>query len=119
MSNFAYSKDEVSKLAKYAFEPYMPGTKLKICITGAGGFIASHLAKRLKEEGHHIVACDWKRNEHMPVSSLYKHKKKRLPLFAFRDDVLRVGWGVPFFLLLWFLCLLFSRTSERINEIKN
>jgi hypothetical protein len=27
----------------------------------------SHLAKRLKSEGHHIVACDWKRNEHMPV----------------------------------------------------
>ena len=69
MSDFAYTKDEVSKLAKYPFEPYMPGSKLKICITGAGGFIASHLAKRLKEEGHHIVACDWKRNEHMSVSS--------------------------------------------------
>ena len=26
----------------------------------------SHLAKRLKSEGHYIVACDWKRNEHMP-----------------------------------------------------
>ena len=25
-----------------------------------------HLAKRLKSEGHYIVACDWKRNEHMP-----------------------------------------------------
>jgi len=37
---------------------------LRICITGAGGFIASHLAKRLKEDGHYIVACDWKRNEH-------------------------------------------------------
>merc|ERR1711977_72041 len=66
MSSFAYSKDEVSKLAKYSFEPYWPDEKLKICITGAGGFIASHLAKRLKEEGHYIVACDWKRNEHMP-----------------------------------------------------
>jgi len=29
--------------------------------------ICSHLAKRLKSEGHYIVACDWKRNEHMPV----------------------------------------------------
>merc|ERR1711977_736510 len=66
MSSFAYSKDEVSKLAKYSFEPYWPDEKLKICITGAGGFIASHLAKRLKEEGHYIVACDWERNEHMP-----------------------------------------------------
>ena len=28
--------------------------KMKICVTGAGGFIASHLSKRLKEEGHFI-----------------------------------------------------------------
>lgn len=45
-----------------------PEKQLRICITGAGGFIASHLAKRLKSEGHYIVACDWKRNEHMEVS---------------------------------------------------
>jgi nucleoside-diphosphate-sugar epimerase len=51
----------------YGTEPYWPEKKLKICVTGAGGFIASHLAKRLKEEGHHVVGCDWKRNEHMPV----------------------------------------------------
>eukprot|EP00879_Flechtneria_rotunda_P001307 GHRR01001457.1.p1 GENE.GHRR01001457.1~~GHRR01001457.1.p1 ORF type:complete len:394 (+),score=104.94 GHRR01001457.1:126-1307(+) len=54
----------VSKLAKYPFEPYWPEKKLRICITGAGGFIASHLAKRLKSEEHYVVACDWKRNEH-------------------------------------------------------
>ena len=49
----------------YGTEEYWPEKKLKICVTGAGGFIGSHLAKRLKEEGHHVVACDWKRNEHM------------------------------------------------------
>lgn len=38
---------------------------VKICVTGAGGFIASHLARRLKNEGHHVVAADWKRNEFM------------------------------------------------------
>ncbi|GIL74086.1 hypothetical protein Vretimale_4953 [Volvox reticuliferus] len=55
----------VSKLAKYPFEPYwLEKRQLKICVTGAGGFIASHLARRLKSEGHYIVACDWKRNEH-------------------------------------------------------
>lgn len=58
---------ESSKLAKFPFEPYWPDGKLRICVTGAGGFIASHLAKRLKSEGHHIIGCDWKRNEHMPV----------------------------------------------------
>ncbi|KAL6775771.1 SNE1 [Auxenochlorella protothecoides x Auxenochlorella symbiontica] len=54
-----------SGLAKYPFEPYWPSKKLRICVTGAGGFIASHLAARLKSEGHYIIACDWKRNEHM------------------------------------------------------
>ena len=58
---------ESSKLATFPFEPYWPDKSLKICVTGAGGFIASHLAKRLKSEGHYLVACDWKRNEHMPV----------------------------------------------------
>ena len=58
-----------SELAKFPFEPYWPEKKLKICITGSGGFIASHLARRLKAEGHYIVGCDWKRNEHMTVRS--------------------------------------------------
>lgn len=39
--------------------------QLRICICGAGGFIASHLAKRLKAEGHYVIAADWKRNEFM------------------------------------------------------
>jgi len=51
--------------SQYGAEPYWPAKKLKICITGAGGFIASHLARRLRSEGHYIVACDWKKNEHM------------------------------------------------------
>jgi GDP-D-mannose 3',5'-epimerase len=70
MANTTVAKEyyESSKLAKFAFEPYWPQDKLKICVTGAGGFIASHLAKRLRSEGHWIRAVDWKRNEHMPVS---------------------------------------------------
>jgi len=39
--------------------------KLKICVTGAGGFIASHLSRRLKAEGHFVRAVDWKENEYM------------------------------------------------------
>jgi GDP-D-mannose 3',5'-epimerase len=58
------SYEAVSSLAKYPFEPYWPTAKLRICVTGAGGFIASHLAKRLKSEGHYVIGCDWKRNEH-------------------------------------------------------
>ena len=43
--------------------------KMNICVTGAGGFIASHLSKRLKEEGHFIRAVDWKENEYMAQDS--------------------------------------------------
>ena len=42
------------------FELGASKSKLKVCITGAGGFIASHLAKRLKSEGCYVVAADWK-----------------------------------------------------------
>ena len=73
---------EVSKLSKYEFEPYWPDKKLKICVTGAGGFIASHLAKRLKSEGHYIIGCDWKRNEHMPVCASYQADLDGLELQA-------------------------------------
>jgi GDP-D-mannose 3',5'-epimerase len=52
---------ESSKLARFPFEPYWPQKQLRICVTGAGGFIASHLAKRLKSEGHHVVGCAPKR----------------------------------------------------------
>lgn len=46
-------------------ELYWPEKKLRISVTGAGGFIASHIARRLKSEGHYVIASDWKRNEHM------------------------------------------------------
>lgn len=40
---------------------------MRICVTGAGGFIASHLACRLKQQGHYVVACDWRHNKYMNV----------------------------------------------------
>jgi len=39
-------------------------TKLKVCIAGGGGFIGSHLARRLLNEGHEVVCADWARNEY-------------------------------------------------------
>ena len=30
---------------------------------GAGGFIAAHLAKRLREQGKYVIAVDWKNQE--------------------------------------------------------
>jgi len=41
--------------------------KYRICVIGAGGFIASHLSKRLKEQGHYVVSCDSRRNAEIEV----------------------------------------------------
>lgn len=62
MKEVVYGEYTASNLER---ELYWPQEKLRISITGAGGFIASHIARRLKTEGHYIVASDWKKNEHM------------------------------------------------------
>jgi len=33
--------------------------KIKVCVCGGAGFIGSHIAKRLLEEGHYVVVADW------------------------------------------------------------
>mmetsp|Transcript_3063 Transcript_3063/g.4906 ORF Transcript_3063/g.4906 Transcript_3063/m.4906 type:complete len:364 (+) Transcript_3063:91-1182(+) len=38
------------------------GKKLRICIAGGGGFIGSHLARRLHKEGHYVILADWAPN---------------------------------------------------------
>jgi len=35
--------------------------KMTVCVCGGGGFIGSHIAKRLKDEGHTVYCADWKR----------------------------------------------------------
>lgn len=39
-------------------------TKKRVVVAGGAGFIGSHLAKRLKEEGNHVVVGDWQVNEY-------------------------------------------------------
>jgi len=64
-------------------------TQLKICVTGAGGFIASHLARRLKAEGHYVIAVDWKENEYMP-QDMFCNEFKNLDLRAYENCKLAV-----------------------------
>lgn len=39
--------------------------QLRVCIGGGAGFIGSHIAKKLKEEGCYVICADWKDNEFM------------------------------------------------------
>lgn len=39
------------------------GEGTKVLVTGAGGFIGSYLAKKLKDLGYYVVAVDWKRHQ--------------------------------------------------------
>ena len=45
-----------------------PGEGAKVCIGGGAGFIGSHIAKRLKENGYHVTVVDWKKNEFMEIA---------------------------------------------------
>lgn len=40
---------------------------MKVCVCGGAGFIGSHIAKRLKDEGHYVVSADWKRCQYFDV----------------------------------------------------
>jgi len=91
------SEKTVSAYGEYTYaelerEPYWPSEKLRISITGAGGFIGSHIARRLKSEGHYIIASDWKKNEHM-TEDMFCHEFHLVDLRVM-DNCLKVTQGV-------------------------
>lgn len=43
---------------------------MRVCVAGGAGFIGSHLAKRLKSEGHYVIIADIKRNEYFNEEDL-------------------------------------------------
>lgn len=40
------------------------GDKPIVAVAGGGGFIGSHIAKKLYEDGHYVICSDWKKNEY-------------------------------------------------------
>lgn len=40
------------------------GKPVKVLIAGGAGFIGSHLARRLKNAGHHVICADWRINDY-------------------------------------------------------
>lgn len=44
-------------------------TQKKVLVCGAGGFIGSHLVKRLKQEGHFVIGADLKLPEFSPTAA--------------------------------------------------
>lgn len=59
-----------------------PKVKHTVCVGGGAGFIGSHLAKRLKEEGHHVIVADWVRNKFFKEED-FCHEFKLLDLRTF------------------------------------
>ncbi|KAK4388308.1 GDP-mannose 3,5-epimerase 2 [Sesamum angolense] len=72
-------------------EPYWLSQKLRISNTGAGGFIASHIARHLKSEVHFIIASDWKKNKLM-TEDIFSHEFHLVDLMM--DYCLKVTKGV-------------------------
>ena len=54
------------------------GEGKKVCVGGGAGFIGSHIAKRLKQNGWYVVVVDWKENEFMEMLFHQLPKTKEL-----------------------------------------
>jgi len=65
--------------------------KKRVVVAGGAGFIGSHLAKRLKEEGNHVVVGDWQVNEYFKQED-YCDEFYKIDL-RFLDECLKLTKG--------------------------
>lgn len=67
--------------------------KRRVLVAGGGGFIGSHLARRLKQEGKSYVICaDWEENKYFPQDE-FCHEFHKIDLRTL-DNCLKVCQGI-------------------------
>ncbi|MEO1941306.1 MAG: GDP-mannose 4,6-dehydratase, partial [Campylobacterales bacterium] len=60
---------------------------MKVLVTGVGGFIGFHLAKRLLEEGFSVVGVDNLNNYYSPILKLARLEKLGVPITQIGEGI--------------------------------
>lgn len=68
-------------LEGYQHHPYIQAILARIkpvtaLVCGVSGFIGSHLGRRLKNEGFHVIGADWRDSEFLPTEQICHEFKK-------------------------------------------
>ena len=105
-SSFPYPSPNTfcEKLSFQRLNSIMPDSK-RILVAGGGGFIGSHLAKRLKDAGHWVRVADWNRNAYFEESEFcddYHLVKRGFKRICSLDGLI---------LILWCVCVCVGRPS--------
>nr|XP_029122796.1 tetraketide alpha-pyrone reductase 1 isoform X3 [Elaeis guineensis] len=69
----------------------IPGTKGKVCVTGASGFIASWLVKRLLDSGYHVRGTVRDPGDYKKTSHLWELEGARERLQLVKADLMEEG----------------------------
>ncbi|XP_020192728.1 tetraketide alpha-pyrone reductase 1 [Aegilops tauschii subsp. strangulata] len=80
-----------SQLHHFQFERMVSSTKGKVCVTGASGFLASWLIKRLLECGYHVIGTVRDPGNRKKVGHLWKLPGANERLQLVRADLLEEG----------------------------
>jgi GDP-D-mannose 3',5'-epimerase len=80
----------ISEFLKIHPEEAGPDGKIRVCIGGGAGFIGSHIAKNLMEQGCYVICADWVDNEFMkPEDFCNEFHKLDLRVLANCQEVTR------------------------------
>jgi nucleoside-diphosphate-sugar epimerase len=75
----------------FQFEKMVISSKGKVCVTGASGFVASWLIKRLLEAGYHVIGTVRDPSNRDKVSHLWRLPSAKERLQLVRADLMEEG----------------------------